>query len=565
MNLSQVLSLIGGIGMFIYGMKIMGGGLEKAAGSKLKTIIEKLTSTLFRGIIVGALVTGIIQSSTATTVIVVGLVNAGAMSLMQAVGVIMGANVGSTLTAQILRLGDIQSSAWYLTMLKPASIAPIMLIIGVVMLTMCKRKKKLAVGEILVGFGLLFLGMSIMEGAVSDLRDMPGIQQAFSQFQNPLLGLLAGIVITVIVQSSAASIGMLQALSATGIIPFSAAVPIILGQNIGTCVTAMMSSIGTVKTAKKAALIHLYFSLIGTIVFMPLIYLFNHFIGITFWNLPVNRGDIANFHLAFNVACTALLFPFASLLVKLADKTIGGKAEKKRSSFLDERLLSSPSTAIEETEKEIEVAMGYISNSITQFLAVVVEGKVDQTPKMLRNQSRARMICNDTAVYIGKIIGSELSETENDQITSLYHVLNSVQNVNGKMMSMVWTYNEMKEKRTQLSSGTKKELAVLLDAMKELFDLACKGYIDKDIETSEKVRPLAKVIGELKDKIANEYVTRHAKKAYDATVGVLHLNQLEYITRIATHSKNIADAITQGQVSDDKKTYKMYLTKYAKP
>ena len=566
MTTLQIFALIGGLGMFLYGMRAMGIGLEKAAGSKLKIIIEKLTKSVPRGILVGLLVTSLIQSSSATTVIVVGFVNAGVMTLMQAVGVIMGANIGTTVTAQILRLGDIQSNAWYLMMLKPAVLAPILLAIGVIMLMACKRNKYVAVGEILVGFGLLFIGMSAMEGAVAGIREMPAVRDAFVSLQNPLYGVMAGTIVTGIIQSSSASIGILQAVAATGLVTFSAAVPIIMGQNIGTCVTAMLSSLGTAKNAKRAALIHLYFNIIGTMVFMPLIYLVNYFVGIPFWDSAVNRGGIADFHTLFNIANTLMLFPFAAILVKLAQKSVRGEPEKKRQSFLDERLLASHAIALDEVEKEVALAMGYIGNSMRNFSSILFDEKSDKMAEVIRDQKQAMEISDDVAAYMGKIIALELPDDEIIRAQTMFYVLNGMERINKHIFNMIRTHEEMNEHGVPIDGETKKELAVIIKAVEEAFELTERSYVEKNPEMAAAVHSLYRAISDIKTAIASKHVARIAKKEYDPKVGLLYLNLADYISRVAEHSMNIADTVADERFLTDKelkKVYKAYLAKYA--
>lgn len=345
MSIFNVISLAGGIALFLYGMSIMGSGLEKIAGRKMEGILRRLTSSTVSAVALGAVITGIIQSSAGTTVIVIGLVNSGIMQLSQAIGVIMGANIGTTVTGQLIRLSDISGGSLLLELCKPNSFAPIVAFIGAILYVFLKAPKKRNIGQIMIGFGLLFTGMDTMTSSVEPLRDSPLFIQLFTSLQNPLLGVLAGILVTVAIQSSSASVGILQALSATGLVTWGSAVPIILGQNIGTCSTPLIASIGASKAAKRSAVVHLYFNVIGSLVFMTVIYGLRAVIGFSWWNETMNMGDIANFHTLFNVVVTILFMPFTKVLARLAEWTIPDREDEQAVSdvpVLDERLFNSP-------------------------------------------------------------------------------------------------------------------------------------------------------------------------------------------------------------------------------
>ncbi|MEG0441871.1 MAG: Na/Pi cotransporter family protein, partial [Oscillospiraceae bacterium] len=350
--------MLGAIATFLFGMSIMTDGLEKLSSGRLESILERLTSNVFKGVLLGALVTGLIQSSAATTVMCVGFVNAGIMKLKQAVGIIMGANIGTTVTAQLLRLGDISGDNIFLALLKPSVLGPMLAVVGIVLYMFIRSGHKRTVGQIVLGLGLLFIGMQTMEGAVAPLQAMPEFQALFSKFSNPFLGVAVGAIVTALIQSSSASMGILQAVSSTGVVSFGIALPLIMGQNIGTCVTALLSGIGASKNAKRTGMIHLLFNVIGTVFFLILLYGLNAIFQFPFWDAIQTRGSIANLHLAFNVCCTALLLPFNQILVKLVEKIVPGDAEDKDLSILDERFLSSPSLALEKA-REAVLNMGH--------------------------------------------------------------------------------------------------------------------------------------------------------------------------------------------------------------
>ena len=350
MDIFSVISMAGGLALFLYGMNIMGTGLEKLAGSKMEMILKKLTSTTLMAVLSGAVLTGLIQSSSAATVIVVGLVNSGIMQLPQAIGVIMGANIGTTVTGQLIRLADIGGGSVVLKFLKPSTIAPLLAFTGVVLFLFFKEQGKRNVGQTMLGFGILFTGLFTMEAAVAPLRDSPHFMQLFASLQNPFFGVLAGALVTIAIQSSSASVGILQALSTTGAVTWGSAIPIILGQNIGTCSTSLIASIGTSKGAKRAAFVHLYFNIIGTFGFMALLYGVKYIVGFPMWNDAINRGDIANFHTLFNVTTTLLFLPFTKFLAKLATMTVPDQGEEPSLELplLDERLFGSPAVAIQQ-------------------------------------------------------------------------------------------------------------------------------------------------------------------------------------------------------------------------
>ena len=352
MTITSILTLFGGVGMFLYGMNLLGSSLEQIAGAKLEKTLEKLTTTRFRGVALGTITTGIIQSSAATTVMLIGFVNAGIMRLAQSVPVIMGANIGSTVTGQILRLGDVSSDNIFLTLVKPSSFAPLVIAIGAAMLLMCKKKKTKNVAKILIGFGILFMGMTIMEQTVSPLKDNENFRSMFYKFSNPFLGVLVGLVITAIIQSCSASVGILQAIASTGTITFSMAFPIVLGQNLGKCLTVFLGGIGTNKKAKRVSLIYFLFNLIGVVIIMSVIYLIQYSIGIPFWNETMNRGNVADIQTAFNVITTCILLPFTTSLVKLSEIIIKDKLKTKSNhelDILDDIFLKTPGVAIEQS------------------------------------------------------------------------------------------------------------------------------------------------------------------------------------------------------------------------
>lgn len=545
MSLTNFITLFGGLGLFLYGMKVMGDGLEKAAGDKMQKIIGIMTSNIFKGVFVGTIVTALIQSSSATTVMVVGFVNAGIMSLTQAVGVIMGANIGTTVTAQILRLGDIDKSAWFLVMLKPKTIAPLAVAVGVALLMFGKKKKLNNLGEIFAGFGMLFIGMYTMEGAVHALRDLPQFQQAFVAFRNPVIGVLVGAGITALIQSSSASVGILQAAASTGLVTFSSAVPIILGQNIGTCVTALLSSIGANKNAKKAAFIHLMFNMIGTIVFLTGIYLYQTFIGFSFWNAPLNRGGVANFHTLFNISNTLLLIWFAGLLVNLAHTIVRGKEEYKRQQNLDERFLSTPAVAVSQVVKEV-INMGKVAQqNVLLSMDAIFNRSVSESGKIEDNENTVDEMESNITQYLVKLSDESLNKEENKLVSGLFHVITDIERIADHAVNISELNTYIVQEEIEFSDLAKQELGVMCNAVKEIVQLAITAYEKQDIALAKKVQPCEDVIDLLKETLRIRHIDRLAQQKCNLKAGVIFLDIINNLERIADHCSNIAISVEQ--------------------
>ncbi|MDK2798893.1 MAG: phosphate:Na+ symporter [Clostridiales bacterium] len=545
MNILDFLTLFGGLGLFLYGMKIMGDGLEKAAGEKMQKIIEAMTSNIFKGVLVGAVVTAIIQSSSATTVMVVGFVNAGIMRLTQAVGIIMGANIGTTVTAQILRLGDIDKSVWYLAMLKPKTLAPLAIAIGVALVIFSKKKKLNNIGEIFTGFGILFIGMGTMEGAVHALRDLPQFKQAFTAFSNPILGVMVGAGVTAIIQSSSASVGILQAVASTGLVTFSSAVPIILGQNIGTCITALLSSIGANKNAKKAAMIHLFFNVIGTTIFLIVIYTFQGLVGFSFWDSSINRGNIADFHTIFNISNTLILIPFAGLLVKFAHLTVRGKEGDMIQQHLDERFLSTPSVAVSQTVKEVVRMSKVAEKNVLLGIDAILNKSTNVFGEIEDNEEIIDKMESDITKYLIKIADEPLSNEENKLVSGVFHIITDIERIGDHAVNLGEIAAYMNQESIEFSDLAKQELAAITDVTKEILSLALAAHEKQDIILAKKIQPCEDIIDLFKETLRVKHIDRLTQQKCDPKAGVIFLDIITNLERIADHCSNIGIAVEQ--------------------
>lgn len=550
MSVIDFIYLFGGLGLFLYGMKTMADGLEKLAGDRLNGLVEKLTGNLGKGVLMGAGVTAIIQSSSATTVMVIGFINAGVMTLKQAVGVIMGANIGTTITAQIIRLGDITGSSWFLMLLKPNVLGQICVVIGAfLLLFLNKKKRNICIGEVLAGFGILFVGLTGMESAVSALKDMPQFEQAILAFQNPIIGVLVGTGITAILQSSSASIGILQAAAATGMIPLSAAVPIILGQNIGTCITALISSIGANKNAKRAAFIHLSFNIFGTVLFLILLYL-TPLAGLyPGWNEATDRGGIANFHTMFNVVNTIILLPFSSLLVKLANTVIRGGGTTAVVS-LDERLIHTPSIAIAQAKKESVRMLGIARESVDTVYQMLRNNNLSKMGKMDDNENLIDEMEAKITQYLVKIVDEPLSSEESDHATSMFHVVNDIERIGDHAYNIADITQTIVSEDVLFTQSAVDEFYTVHSAVMEMLDMTLNAYENDNIAVAKKIQPCEDVIDILKETLKTRHINRLAKHECSMKSGIFFLDLLSNYERIADHCSNIGLLIEQEATED---------------
>lgn len=546
MSIFNIISLLGGLGMFLFGMNLMSDGLEKTAGDRMNTIIESLTGNVFKGVLAGALVTALIQSSSATTVMVIGFVNAGIMRLTQAVGVIMGANIGTTVTAQLLSLSDIGGGAWYLSLLKPANFAPILVALGAFMIIFSKRKALNNVGSILTGFGILFIGMGAMESSVSVLQDLPQFQEIFATLTNPVLGVLVGAAVTAIIQSSSASVGILQAAASTGQVTFSAAVPIILGQNIGTCVTALLSSVGANKNAKRAAVIHLAFNVIGTIVFLLAIYGIQTFIGFHFWNDNITRNGIANIHLIFNVVNTLLLLPFNKLLVTLANTLIRDRDyTSSETTLLDDRFLTTPPLAITQAVRETMNMALVAEESLALVEKAILNRDISKHGKIDDNENAIDLFESNITRYLMRITDEPLGDYDNKLASSLYHVLIDLERIGDHCSNLFKITTHMVRDEIKFSPSAQQEIKVMLTAIREVLHIAIECYANESLELAHRVIAYESAVDKLRQSLRIHHIERLSKQKCSIDSAIIFLDMIGNLERISDHCANIAAAVEQ--------------------
>ena len=545
MDLFDGLTLVGGLSLFLFGMNLMGASLEKRAVGSLKALLGKLTSRKILGFLTGLGVTAVIQSSSATTVMVVGFVNSGLLSLHQAINVIMGANVGTTVTAWILSLTGLDSGNFFIQLLKPTSFTPILALIGVGLTMMAKSDKKKDVGMILLGFAVLMFGMDTMSGAVEGLKDVPEFQNVLLMFTNPILGVLAGAALTAIIQSSSASVGILQALSATGQVTYGAAIPIIMGQNIGTCVTAMISSVGANKNAKRAAVVHLMFNIIGTAVWLAVFYGINSVLHFAFVGQPIDQLGIAVVHTAFNVLCTVLLFPFSSLLEKLACRMVPDTKAPDQIQILDERLLSTPSVALVRCQ-EVAETMARISMDALKTGCQLLKNYDAKSAQAVREtEQEADQYEDMLGTYLVKMGRSNLSKNDSQQVSKLLHIIGDFERISDHAVNLVESAEEMQSKGLSFSIYAKKELEILTDAVGEIMDLSLEAFLKNDPVLAAQVEPLEEVVDTLKEQLRNRHILRLQKGECTIELGFVWSDLLTNLERVADHCSNIAGCIIE--------------------
>lgn len=553
MDIFSVLSMIGGLAMFLYGMETMGDGLAKTAGGKLEQILEKLTSTPIKGVLLGAAVTAVIQSSSATTVMVVGFVNSGIMKLSQAVGIIMGANIGTTVTSWIVSLAGIESNNILLQFLKPTSFCPILALIGIIFIMFTKDEKKHDIGGILLGFAVLMFGMDTMSNAVKPLADVPEFTGILTMFSNPLLGMLAGAILTAVIQSSSASVGILQALCATGSVTFGTALPIIMGQNIGTCITALISAIGAKKNAKRAAFVHLYFNIIGTVLFMIVFYTLNAFLHFAFLGQATNAAGVAVIHSVFNVIATICLLPFHRLLEKLATITVRGNDEDEEEmeglptelALLDERFLEKPAFAVghcvtvarkmaEVTEESLVLATNLLDHydKKTAKRVAVLESQIDTFEDML-------------GTYMIKLSSKPLSVADNQTITTILHCSGNFERISDHAMNICETAQEMHKKELVFSEKASAELQTYIQALRKIVSMTMQAFNTDDYDLAKHVEPLEDVIDGINSKAKKHHIKRLQKGKCTIALSVPFEDLLTNFERVSDHCSNVAVCMIQ--------------------
>ena len=540
MSIFDVFTMLGGLAMFLYGMSIMGDGLEKAAGNRLTGILETASKTPVRGLLLGAVVTAVIQSSSATTVMVVGFVNSGIMRLSQAIGIIMGANVGTTATSWILSLTGVQGDAVWIKMLKPSSFSPILAAVGIVMYMFLKNDKKKDLGTIFLGFAILMFGMETMSDAVAPLKDVPQFQQLFVRFENPILGVLVGAGVTAIIQSSSASVGILQALSATGAISLGSAIPIILGQNIGTCATAMISSVGTNKNARRTALVHLYFNVIGTLSFLILFYTLNAIFKFSFVSGSANAFSIAVVHTCFNVVATGLLLPFNKLLEKLAYMTIPEDEEKEIFSRLDERLFEAPSVAISRCH-DVAAEMANLANaSMLRAMSLLDKYDPEIAAQVVADEDAVDQYEDELGSYLVKLSNRSLSHQDGLEITELLHNIGDFERISDHAMNIMETAQEMHEKKATFSEEAWAEITQMKNALQTIMEMSISAFEKNDLELAMRVEPLEDVVDDLKSILRGRHIERLKENKCTIELGFMFSDLLTNYERVSDHCSNIA-------------------------
>ncbi len=543
MNIFNFLSLIGGLCLFLFGMNVMGQSLERRAGSGLKTILARLTKNKTTGLLTGIGVTAVIQSSSATTVMVVGFVNAGLMTLKQSIHVIMGANIGTTVTAWILSLAGISSDNVWVSLLKPSSFTPVLALIGIILYMFCKNDKKKDTGLIFLGFATLMFGMEAMSGSVSGLKDVPEFQQLFLMFSNPVLGVLVGAVLTAIIQSSSASVGILQALASTGAVTYSAAIPIIMGQNIGTCVTALISSVNANKNAKRAAMVHLAFNTLGTGVWLTVYCIVRAVCMPAFLNQSASLLGIAIFHSVFNILCTILMFPLGGLLEKLVCIIVPEGKEKEKKNELDDRLLVTPSLALAQSravaQKMADTAVRALKNAAKSF----IEYSPELAKSIRKDENKCDYYEDILGTYLIKISSTKMSEAEGEEATMLLKAIGDFERISDHAVNILESAEELRTKKLTVAEEALKEYDVLSAAVNEVVALAHDAFVKESAGMAAEVEPLEQVIDVLKEQMRTRQILRMQEGKCSVELGFVWSDMLTNMERISDHCSNIAGCV----------------------
>lgn len=589
MNFFDLLSMVGGLALFLFGMHVLSEGLEKVSGGKLEKILENLTSNRLKAVLLGAGVTAVIQSSSATTVMVVGFVNSGIMKLSQAIGIIMGANIGTTATSWILSLTGIEGSNFFIKMLKPMSFSPILAMIGIVFIMFLKNEKKKDLGMIFVGFAVLMYGMDAMSNAVAPLKDVPEFANLFVMFKNPILGMIVGALVTAIIQSSSASIGILQALCATGSISYAAALPIIMGQNIGTCITAMMSSVGTTKNARRAAVVHLLFNLIGTIIFMLGFYAIHAFVHFGFLEDAANETGIAVIHTAFNVVATLILLPLAGALEKLSLMIVKKDEEEERmeaeqAAFvrMDERFLNTPAFALEQVNSYAIKMAEITKESLDQAIQLFFKYDKDIAKEVERKEQLVDRYDDEIDSYLVKLSGKNLSVKDTRKLNMIQHSIGDFERISDHALNLVEAAKEMYKKEQSFSAKALEELHIFSKAIGDIVELSLSVFENEDAVAARQIEPFEEAIDVIQKEMKKRHTKRLRKGKCTVEMGFVLSDVTNNYERIADHCSNIAisvmqleeddtlaheyvDNLQKGEGSEFDLRFKNYLKKYDLP
>lgn len=543
MDIFNLLSLLGGLCLFLFGMNVMGQSLERRAGNKLRTLLEKMTGSVMTGFLTGLGFTAVIQSSSATTVMVVGFVNSGIMTLRQGINVIMGANVGTTITSWLLSLGGISSDNVFVRLLKPTSFTPVLALIGIIFIMFCKDSRKKDVGTILLGFATLMFGMDAMSSSVSVLKDIPEFTNLFIMFENPILGLLAGFVLTAIIQSSSASVGILQALAATGAVTYGAAIPIIMGQNIGTCATAMISSVGANKNAKCAAVVHLLFNVIGAAIQLVLLCIIKAAFAPALLGEAATMYGIAVVHTIFNVLCTAMLIPFGGQLERLAVRLVPGDKDSQKTVELDERLLATPSLALQQS-RSVATEMATISVRAMHNALLSFTEYTSELAQSVRNDEDTCDRYEDIlGTYLVRLSAQKMGEPETEEATELLKSIGDFERISDHAVNVLRSAEELRDKKLTLSDNARRELETFSRAINDILDLSLRAFEKNDIALASEIEPLEQVIDKLKEQMRTRHILRMQQGNCSIEVGFVWSDMLTDLERTSDHCSNVAGCI----------------------
>lgn len=547
MSIFNVLNLVGGLALFLFGMNFMGDALEKRAGGTLQTVLSRITSNKWKGLLLGVAVTAVIQSSSATTVMVVGFVNSGIMALRQAINVIMGANIGTTVTSWILSLTGIESDNIFVSLLKPSSFTPVLALIGIILFMFLKSSKSKDIGQILLGFAVLMFGMESMSDAVAPLKDVPEFQNILLMFSNPVLGVIAGAVLTAIIQSSSASVGILQALSSTGQITFGSAIPIIMGQNIGTCVTALISSIGANKGAKRSAVVHLCFNIGGTIIWLSVFELVNLFVNFDFLNDQIGVMGIAVVHTIFNVLCTLTFLPFTKKLEKLACLIVRDDHKDQKFEVLDTRLYATPAVALENCAKVVNEMANEAVSSIKDAFGLIMKYDQAVAEKIKESEKTVDKYEDKIANYLLGLSSLSISEKDSLAISKYLHIIGDIERMSDHSVSLAESAREIREKKLTFSDSAKAEIKTMCSALIEILDYTLKTVSDNDLISAAEIGPLEEVIDELKNKLQKNHIKRLQNNGCTIEMGFILSDITTVMERVSDHCNKIALCIIEIQ------------------
>ena len=545
MTLPDLISLLGALATFLFGMSTMTTGLEKLTSGKLASLLEKLTDNILKGVLLGAVVAGMVHSSAATTVMCIGFVNAGILKLRQAVGVIMGANIGTTVTAQILRLGGLSGDNLFLLLLRPEMLGPIFAFVGIIFYSFFSGGNKRTWGQIFLGLGLLFMGIKSMETALAPLTQLEAFRQLFIQFSNPILGILVGAGITALIQSSTASVAILQALSASGVVTFSVAMPIIMGQNIGTCVTAILSSIGASRNAKRTAAVHLYFNIIGTLVFSVALYGLNAAVGLLFWNQVMDYGSIANLHSIFNIVCTLILLPFNRVLVWLVEKTIPETGQDPVATLLDPRFLATPPVALERC-RGVVIQMGELAQkNLGLAQGLLIDYNEKQLAKIHENEELLDHMESSLDRYLVQLSSHSLPGRDSDLVSDLLHALTDFERIGDYAVNLSESATVLSEQKLSFSPSAAEELKYVCGAVNEALSMTVEAYRTRSAENAFRVEPLEEVVDLMTATLRERHVERLKRGDCTVELGTQFLELLTNLERISDHCSNAAVRVIQ--------------------